>query len=149
MLKQHEEDLDQKIDVNVSCDSISAELVVVNDELQQQSIETKMKLGIQVSGVNKRKYSINTHTYNMTDYEAEQHLNVILGVKSLDVQLRQNDIITNPRLSLRELGTTIDLDTVELYQRGQIHVHPKIACSLVMTDDITVNLSTGNFRIYQ
>lgn len=85
MLKQHEEDLDQKIDVNVSCDSISAELVVVNDELQQQSVETKMKLGIQVSGVNKRKYSINTHTYDMTDYEAEQHLNVILGVKSLDV----------------------------------------------------------------
>lgn len=35
MLKQHEEDLNQQIDVNVSCDSISAELVVVNDEFQQ------------------------------------------------------------------------------------------------------------------
>ena len=149
MLKQHKEDLDQKIDVNVSCDSISAELVVANDEFQQQSAELKMKLGVQVSGVNKRKYSINTKTYDMTEYAAEQHMNVILGVKSLDIQLRQNDIITNSRLSLRELGMTIDLDTVERYQHGQIQTYPKITCGLVMTDDISINLSTGNFRMYQ
>lgn len=109
----------------------------------------KMKLGVQISGVSKRKYSINTHTYDMTDYSAEQRLNVILGVKSLDVQLRQNDIITNTRLSLRELGMTIDMNTAEQYQHGQIQVYPKITCDLVMTDKVSVNLSTGNFRMYQ